>query len=253
MIDLKRVTDVVIATVALIVAAPMLAVAALGIRLSSPGPILYRARRAGRYGRPFTMLKLRTMHAHPAGRGSPITGVGDPRVYPLGRLLRATKIDELPQLVNILRGEMSLVGPRPEDPELVARCYAPLHRETLAVRPGLSSPGSLYHDTHGERLLAGGDAEARYVSTLLPVKLAIDLVYVRRAGPVYDLAIMGRTVAIICGRLLGRREFPEPPELADAAALVVPARAESRAITMTRPMPPAETPAALRVRAGGAR
>jgi lipopolysaccharide/colanic/teichoic acid biosynthesis glycosyltransferase len=228
MIDLKRTMDVAGAVVGLIVAAPVLLMAVAAVVLASPGPVLYRARRAGRYGVPFTMFKLRTMRLGPAAGGSPITGIRDPRVYPVGRLLRATKIDELPQLVNILRGEMSLVGPRPEDPDLVARCYAPIHRETLAVRPGLTSPGSLYHDTHGERFLAGGEAEDRYVATLLPVKLALDLVYVRRASPAYDLAVMWRTVLVVMGRLLGRREFPEPPELRDAAAHVAPARLRAR-------------------------
>jgi lipopolysaccharide/colanic/teichoic acid biosynthesis glycosyltransferase len=230
----------VVAALGLIVVAPLLALAALGIRLASPGPVLYRARRAGVGGRPFTMLKLRTMHPTPVAGGGPITAVRDPRVYPLGRLLRTTKIDELPQLINVLRGDMALVGPRPEDAELVARCYAPLHRETLTVRPGLTSPGSLYHDTHGERFLTGGDPETRYIESLLPVKLALDVVYVRRMSLPYDLSVMWRTVVIIIGRLVGRRDFPEPPEMGDAAPLVVPARAVPSA------GPRAETPAPVR-------
>jgi lipopolysaccharide/colanic/teichoic acid biosynthesis glycosyltransferase len=224
MTDLKRALDVIGAGMGLVIVAPVLVLAALAIRLTSPGPVLYRARRAGAGGRPFTMYKLRTMHAT-AVRGSPITGAADPRVFPVGRLLRGTKIDELPQLVNVLRGQMSLVGPRPEDPELVARHYAPLHRETLAVRPGLTSPGTLYYDTQGDRLLAGDDPEARYVESLLPVKLALDVAYVRRASVAYDLILIWRTLVVIAGRLAGRRTFPDPPELRLALPLVVRARA----------------------------
>jgi len=220
----RRALDLVCATAGLILTAPVLALAALAIRLASPGPVLHRARRIGRGGRPFTMYKLRTMRVARDGRGSRITGVDDPRVFPVGDVLRRTKIDELPQLVNVLRGDMAIIGPRPEDPDLVARYYAPAHRETLTVRPGLASPGSLYHDTHGHRVLAGGDPEALYAEHLLPVKLALDLVYVRRASVAYDLALMGRTVVVILGKLFGRRRFPEPPELAAARSFVTPAR-----------------------------
>src|ERR671923_1545938 len=124
----KRLIDIVLAGVGLALAAPVLALAALGIRLSSPGPVFYRARRAGRAGSCFTMYKLRTMHQRRPGQASRITGQDDPRVFPLGALLRRTKIDELPQLFNVLRGDMSIVGPRPEDPAIVARHYTPLLR-----------------------------------------------------------------------------------------------------------------------------
>src|SRR5438034_11703500 len=159
----KRLLDVVLASVALIALAPVLAVAALGIRLSSRGPILYRARLVGLCGRRFVMYKLRTMHVDHGGHKSVITAERDPRVFAFGRLLRRLKIDELPQLVNVLRGELSLVGPRPEDPVFVARHYAPEHRETLKVLPGMASPGSIYSSTHGDRILSGDDPEARYL------------------------------------------------------------------------------------------
>jgi lipopolysaccharide/colanic/teichoic acid biosynthesis glycosyltransferase len=220
----RRPFDIACATAGLLLAAPILALAALAIRLTSPGPILYRARRAGLGGRPFFMLKLRTMHVDHAGMRSRITGVNDPRIFPVGRVLRHLKIDELPQLINVLRGEMSIVGPRPEDPELVEQYYGPAHRETLTVRPGLSSPGSLYHDTHGEPFLQGGDPEARYLERLLHIKLALDLVYVRRASMWYDCAIILRTISTITSRMLGRRHFPDPPELRAAGRFVVPVR-----------------------------
>src|SRR5690606_4293503 len=171
----KRVFDIVVASLTLLAALPVLAVAALAIRLASPGPVLHRAARAGRDGRPFTMLKLRTMHVAPPGEsGSRITDPADPRVFPVGALLRRTKIDELPQLVNVLRGEMAIVGPRPEDPEIVRKHYSPTHRETLRVRPGLVSPGSIYHFTHGDALLGAGDPETAYAARLLPVTLELE-------------------------------------------------------------------------------
>jgi lipopolysaccharide/colanic/teichoic acid biosynthesis glycosyltransferase len=219
----KRLMDLAGAALGLAVVAPLLALAAVAVRLSSPGPVLFRARRAGVRGRPFTMFKLRTMRAGPPGSGSRITGAEDPRVFPLCRLLRRSKLDELPQLLNVLRGEMSLVGPRPEDPDLVARYYTPLHRETLSVRPGLTSPGTLYYEAQSDRLLTGSDPERRYAETILPLKLALDLVYVRRASLRGDVALLGRTLLLLAGRLAGRRQFPEPPEMAEALALVVPA------------------------------
>jgi lipopolysaccharide/colanic/teichoic acid biosynthesis glycosyltransferase len=211
----KRLLDVGLAAVALIVLAPVLALAAVGIRLSSPGPIIYRGHLAGRYGALFTMYKLRTMHVD-SGRGSPITGERDERVFPFGRLLRRLKIDELPQLVNVLRGDMSLVGPRPQHPDIVRRYYTPLYMETLRVRPGLASPGSLYDSACGEPILGSADPEHAYVERLLPVVLALDLVYLRHASLRYDLAIIGRTVAYLVAVLMGQRTFPDPPEMAAA-------------------------------------
>src|SRR5438034_1665462 len=117
------------------------------------------------------MFKLRTMHLRRRSDSSRITGPRDPRVFPFGAWLRAVKVDELPQLWNVLRGEMSLVGPRPEDPAIVTRLYTALGLETLAVRPGLASPGSIYSSTHGAALLVGTDPEAAYAERLLPVKL----------------------------------------------------------------------------------
>ena len=210
----KRAFDIALASLALLLAAPLLALAALAVRIASPGPVLYRAARTGRDGRTFTMLKLRTMHvAAPGEAGSRITGPADPRVFALGALLRRTKLDELPQLVNVLRGEMSIVGPRPEDPEIVRRHYTAAQRETLRVRPGLVSPGSIYHFTHGDALLAGADPEAAYAARLLPVKLELERVYVRRASLGYDLALIARAASAIVRVGVLRRTHPEPPEL----------------------------------------
>jgi lipopolysaccharide/colanic/teichoic acid biosynthesis glycosyltransferase len=212
----KRLFDVALAGAALLLAAPVLLVAGIAIRLASPGPILYRARRVGLGGREFTMFKLRTMHVAAARGGSVITAQHDPRVFRVGGWLRKAKIDELPQLINILRGDMSIVGPRPEDPAIVERHYTAAYRKTLTVRPGLASPGSIFNYTHGERMLSAAQPERDYVERLLPMKMAIEMVYVRRAGIWYDVAIITRTAWVIAASLLGRREFADPPELREA-------------------------------------
>ena len=224
----RRLFDVVLAGIALVLALPVLLVAAAGIRLSSPGPVLYRAVRVGRGGRPFVMYKLRTMHSTPREAGSAITARGDARVFPFGAWLRRFKLDELPQLFNVLRGEMAVVGPRPEDPKFVADCYTPRMRETLTVTPGLASPGSLYSTTHGDAWLSAEQPERDYVEKLLPLKLALDLVYVRRASLAYDLAVLGRTAGVLAARALGRRRFPIPPEMDEARRLLAPAEAPRR-------------------------
>lgn len=220
----RRLFDSLLALLALLLALPVLGLAALGIKLSSPGPVLFRTRRVGKDGRQFVMLKLRTMHQDHGGVKSRITGVADPRIFPFGQFLRRTKVDELPQLINIVLGDMAIVGPRPEVPGVVARHYAPQHRETLNVRPGLTSPGSLYHYTIGEAALTGPDTEARYFEAVLPTKLALDIVYVRRQSLAYDLAIMARTATAIASVVLGRTSFAPPRELAEAQRFIVPAR-----------------------------
>ena len=216
----RRLFDIGAASAALILLSPLMLLVAIAIRASSPGPVIFRARRVGLHGKPFAMYKFRSMAVR-GNAGSAITGAHDPRVFPLGRLLRRSKIDELPQLFNVLVGEMSLVGPRPEDPRLVATWYRPEHQATLEVRPGLASPGSLYNFTHGETQLAGPDAEAAYVERILPMKLALDVVYVRRASFRYDVTIIVRTLFVIVAAMLGKRRFGDPPEMAEARKLVM--------------------------------
>jgi lipopolysaccharide/colanic/teichoic acid biosynthesis glycosyltransferase len=217
---MKRSLDVVLAALALILASPVLLLAVLGIRLCSPGPILYRARLIGRDGRAFTMYKLRTMHVDHGGFDSVITAPRDPRVFRFGAWLRRVKIDELPQLINILRGDMSIVGPRPEHARIVTRYYRPEHRALLRVRPGLTSPGTLYDYTHGDALLESSDPEHAYVERLLPLRLALDQLYVQRASLRYDAALVARTFGIIAATAVGQRRFGNPPELTEALRLV---------------------------------
>jgi lipopolysaccharide/colanic/teichoic acid biosynthesis glycosyltransferase len=231
-----RLLDATLAAAALIPAAPLCLAAALGIWLADGRPVLHPSPRVGLGGRRFTMYKFRTMYvdgrtraatriaggiAHRRIPNSRITAARDRRVFTVGHWLRTWKIDELPQLVNVLRGDMAIIGPRPEDPAIVDACFGPLARETLTVRPGLASPGSIYNFTHGERQLGvlSDDAESAYVDWLLPRKLALDLVYVRHASLCYDLRLVCRAALVILARGVGRRSFPEPPEWPRARAL----------------------------------
>lgn len=221
---MKRSFDVLLASFALVVTSPLLIIGAIGIRLSSPGPVVFRASRYGFGRRRFTMYKLRTMHTDQRHFASSITAIRDPRVFWFGGLLRKLKIDELPQLINIIKGEMSIVGPRSEMPNIVEQHYTPLQMQTMDALPGLVAPGTIYAYAHEEDFLDSDDAERAYVERLLPMKLALDLVYVFRASFAYDLRLILRTVWVIAGRLAGRRTFPPPPELEDARQWCEPAR-----------------------------
>jgi lipopolysaccharide/colanic/teichoic acid biosynthesis glycosyltransferase len=188
----RRIVDVVGATAGLVALAPLLLILWLAVRLDSPGAVLHRATRIGLDGRPFTLYKFRSMDAGAALHGPAITADQDARVTRIGRTLRRAKLDELPQLVNVLRGDMSLVGPRPEDPRYVA-LYSPEQREVLKARPGITSPASLKYRGE-EQLLTGGDWEDLYVRRILPAKLAIDLEYLRRRTVMTDLGVILATV-----------------------------------------------------------
>lgn len=189
---LKRTFDLLASALGLIILSPIFALIALLIRLTSPGPVFYRARRVGQGGREFTLYKFRSMVADADRRGPGITAAGDPRVTSIGRVLRRTKLDELPQLWNVLRGDMSLVGPRPEDPRYVA-LYTPEQRRVLDVRPGITSLASIEYRNE-EAVLHGPDWEQRYIHEVMPAKLAIDLRYVQRATLFTDLLIILRTL-----------------------------------------------------------
>ncbi len=218
----KRLFDIIASLTALVVLSPVFLITAVGICLSDGRPIFFLARRVGLNGELFTMHKFRTMRAGSGTAASIISSSDDSRVFPFGKLLRRLKIDELPQLYDVLRGTMSIVGPRPEDPAIVRDHYAPEHMETLTVRPGLASPGSIYNYTHGEKLIGQESPERDYVERLLPVKLALEQVYVRNASFSYDLRVIFRTIWVIariaCGKAGG-----DPPEMAKIDR-VVPAR-----------------------------
>jgi lipopolysaccharide/colanic/teichoic acid biosynthesis glycosyltransferase len=193
-VDSKRALDVTVGSAMLAAATPVLAGIALTMRLSGDrGPFLYRARRVGEGASIITVLKIRTMIE--GATGSNLTSVGDPRVTRIGRILRRYRIDELPQLVNVVRGEMSLVGPRPEDPAFVD-LSDPLHRQVFSAKPGMTGLAQLeFHDE--ARNLVGADAERRYREEILPAKLRLDAEYLERRTIILDLEILARTLRAV--------------------------------------------------------
>ncbi len=209
---IKRLIDLTASVVGLLATAPVLLIAAGLIRLTSGGPAIYRARRAGLGGEPFDVLKLRTMIEH-ADRDGAITPGTDSRITPIGHFLRRTKLDELPQLWNVLRGEMSLVGPRPESLSIVETHFTAVHRGVLAIRPGLTCPGNLYYYLYQEHLRppVGVSAEEFYVSRLLDVKIAADLHYVHHRTLLYDLRLLWQTGWAMALKMLGAEPRWQPP------------------------------------------
>ena len=171
--------------------APLLLVVAVLVRVTTPGSAFHHGDRIGRAGRPFRIHKFRTMTAGAAG--PPIACAGDPRVTALGRILRATRIDELPQLWNVLAGEMSLVGPRPEAPPLVD-VREPAWRRVLAVRPGITGPSQLAFAGRELDLVDPQDPERSYRERVLPEKLRIDAEYAETRSLRGDVALLARTV-----------------------------------------------------------
>lgn len=196
----KRAIDVAVSAVALVALAPVFGLVALVIKCSSPGPVFYRAKRAGYRGREIWMLKFRSMHAD-ADRHGAITGRYDPRVFPAGRILRVLKIDELPQLWNVLKGDLSLVGPRPEDLDIVEHCYTARQREVLNVKPGLTGIPQVVFYPEFPRYADHLDPDEHYEEYVLPMRLQLDLEYIRRQSLRLDLWLVMMTVFVIAHRL----------------------------------------------------
>lgn len=191
----KRFFDVIASGLALILLSPLLAVLALLVKLSSPGPAVFHQPRLGRGARPFEIYKFRTMVNGADRQGSRITVDSDARVTRVGRILRRFDLDELPSLFNVLKGDMSIVGPRPELPQYLPY-YSDEQRRVFSVRPGLTDPGTLaFRDEAGR--LAGANAEDVYLREILPHKLALNLEYVERQSLLYDAAIIARTLAAV--------------------------------------------------------
>jgi len=192
---MKRLFDLAFSTFFLFTLFPLFLFIAILIKLDSPGPVFYRAVRVGKDGEPFRLYKFRSMAADAASKGPGITHQGDPRVTRVGNWLRRFKLDELPQLINVCKGEMSLVGPRPEDPRYVA-LYTPEQRAVLTVAPGVTSAASLRF-RHEEQLLTGANWEDTYLQVVLPEKLKIDLDYIQRRTFATDLLIIWQTFLVL--------------------------------------------------------
>jgi lipopolysaccharide/colanic/teichoic acid biosynthesis glycosyltransferase len=193
----KKVLDVVLAGVALLLLTPLLLLVALAIVMTDGRPVFYPAARVGQHGRPFRLYKFRTM----VPAGTAVTVWDDPRITRVGKVLRRTKLDELPQFFNVLRGDMSLVGPRPEDPEYVA-LYTPEQRRVLDLKPGITSVAALRFVDEGE-LLKGDDWEAVYRERIMPAKLALEVEYAQRRTLWTDIGLLGSTAMLLARRVFG--------------------------------------------------
>jgi len=198
----KRLFDIVVSLAALLLLAlPMLAVAAW-IKLDSPGPVFFRQQRVGRHGVPFAIRKFRTMRH---GADGPALTVGDDaRITRAGRWLRRTRLDELPQLLDVLAGDMSLVGPRPEVPRYVALYPPGLRERALAMRPGITDPASLAYIDEAALLAAAADPEREYVERILPAKLQAAAAYAERATLASDIAVLARTARALLSKAWAR-------------------------------------------------
>lgn len=204
----KRLFDFLASLLGLVVLSPLFIFLAILLKRESPGPIFYRGPRVGRGGKVFWILKFRTMHEEAATYAGPgVTAQDDPRITHTGKWLRDTKLNELPQLWNVLVGEMSLVGPRPEDPAIVATWREEVRAEILSVRPGITSPASVaYHDE--ERRLNSASVMNDYLERILPDKLRLDRLYVRHHNFITDLDALFWTFVILIPRL-GKQRISE--------------------------------------------
>ncbi len=194
----KRAFDIVFAVVFLVLLSPLLLLFALAVALTSPGGAFFRQVRVGRHGREFRLLKFRSMRPGSEAQGQLTIGGRDPRITGVGYLLRKTKLDELPQLWNVLVGDMSVVGPRPEVPKYVA-LYNEEQRAVLSVRPGITGMASIDYIDENELLAKATDPERAYIEEVMPAKLALDLRYVREQSFALDLRIIMATVGRVFG------------------------------------------------------
>ena len=211
---LRRMVDVLVAGIALAFIGPVMLLLAAAVRLTSRGPAFYRQVRVGRSGEHFEIMKLRSMVSGADRAGPLVTSGRDSRVTAIGALLRATKLDELPQLINVLKGDMTLIGPRPEVPRFIP-CYDDDELEILTVRPGLTGPGQIFYtQVQQATVLDSEDPEQHYITRELHPKLAIDLDYVRRRCLRFDLEILIRTVLLMTK--LGK-PIAAPPQVRERA------------------------------------
>lgn len=212
----KRLLDILLASLAIVLTCPLILIGAVAIKLTSPGPVFYGASRAGQDGRPFTMFKLRTMRAGTSGPNTRVTAEHDDRITPVGFVLRKFKIDELPQFWNVLRGDLSIIGPRAEDWEIVQRHYTAEHRKILQVRPGIASladvrwyPDLTYHDPPP----TGVPIQEWYVRRHLPAHVAEGLRYIEQQSFWLDLKILAETAFCVFVRSwIPPRQKPLPTE-----------------------------------------
>lgn len=196
----KRLFDLLLSSIGLLLLAPLLLLIAALVKLDSPGPVMFRQERVGRFGQPFLIHKFRTMRHEPAGQGLQITVGADRRITRVGGFLRASKLDELPQLLDVWLGDMSLVGPRPEVPRYVAHYPADLREKVLSVRPGITDIASIEYRDESAVLARATDPERAYIDEVLPHKLTLAARYVERSSLWLDVWLIWRTVVAIVRR-----------------------------------------------------
>ena len=204
----KRVFDIVLCSIALIVLSPVFLVIAIAIKLSSPGPVFYYSERSGLNKKPFRFYKFRSMHVTNKDKGMFVADAD--RVFKVGKMIRRLKIDELPQLINVIKGDMSIVGPRPMVASAVDSLYCGRYEKVTDIRPGLTSAASLYDYTVGDTY---NDDQA-YIKEVLPVKLEMELYYVEHESFAYDVQLVWRTILTIVQVLCKKKDFKPQPEYA---------------------------------------
>jgi lipopolysaccharide/colanic/teichoic acid biosynthesis glycosyltransferase len=189
----KRIFDIFVSAIGLIVLSPLFVIVALLIRLDSRGPVFFRQERIGKGMRPFSIYKFRTMATDAARRGGQLTFGEDPRITRVGRVLRKAKLDELPQLINVLKGEMSFVGPRPEVPRYV-EMFRNDYEQILAIRPGITDLASLRYRNESTLLGQSSDPEQEYITHVLPDKLKLSHEYLKKSSLLFDLTLIFKTL-----------------------------------------------------------
>lgn len=202
---IKRFFDIILCSFAMIVLSPIYLIAAIGIKLSSPGSVFYKSDRQGKNGKAFHFFKFRSMHETKNNKHMCVADAE--RLFPFGKLIRRTKIDELPQLINVIKGDMSIVGPRPMT--LASKMYEGEYAEVKKVRPGLTSPASLYDYLVGDTYTDN----AKYKVEVYPVKQKLELYYVRHESFLYDVSLVIRTIGLILAVVFGKKKFTDIPEL----------------------------------------
>ena len=195
----KRTFDLGFAMVAFLLLAPLFFLGSLLAKLQSKGPVFYKAKRVGKDETLFEMYKFRTMVVNADTLGGSLTTYRDTRITPIGRFLRWTKLDELPNLINVIKGEMSLIGPRPEAPNYV-KYYTEIQKRVLQVKPGMTGPSQLANRDEEEKLKGQQDAEHYYITELMPKKLALDLHYVATQSIASDIGWLLKTFWVVIVR-----------------------------------------------------
>ncbi len=207
---LKRFFDILLCGFAIIFLLPVYFLTAISIKLSSPGPVFYYSKRTGKNHKAFKFYKFRSMHVTNKDKGLFVADAE--RLFAVGKIIRRLKIDELPQLVNVIIGDMSIVGPRPMPIDSVDKTYYGKYQKILSITPGLTSAASLFDYTVGDTY----KDDKAYRKEVLPIKLEMELMYVEHQCFLYDVELVWRTIKTIIQVMFGKHVFKEQPELAEA-------------------------------------